>query len=219
MAKQEADWSTEREFTYKAQDVNYLGFLEAQLRDMQGVDTLAYELIQNADDAKDENGRFPPPTTISFDITDEALIVTNDGSFRPVDFARLQSIAGGDKRAEADTTGAFGLGFIAVYQVTDAPEIFAGNRHWIIRPEAPPAQRIQERRLETSGTRFRLPWAFEAESAVRRTLRLAAIRPEQLDEFTGQITEAIKTAVFFCGSCKPWKYGATGTAGPGNAAG
>jgi hypothetical protein len=196
MAKQEADWSTEPEFTYRAQDVNYLGFLEAQLRDLQGIGTLVYELIQNADDAKDENGRFPA-TTISFDVTDEALIVTNDGSFRPVDFARLQSIAGGDKRAEADTTGAFGLGFVAVYQVTDAPEIFAGDRHWIIRPEAPPAQRIQERRLETSGTRFRLPWAFEAESTVRRTLRLAAIRPEQLDEFTGQITKAIKTAVFF----------------------
>jgi hypothetical protein len=196
MAKREADWSTADEFIYKAQDVNYLGFLEAQLRDLQGVDTLAYELIQNADDARDKDGRFPA-TTISFDITDEALVVTNDGPFRPLDFARLQSIAGGDKRAEADTTGAFGLGFIAVYQVTDAPEIFAADRHWIIRPEAPPAQRIRERRLETTGTRFRLPWAFAADSAVRRTLRLAAIRPEQLDEFAGQITEAIKTAVFF----------------------
>jgi hypothetical protein len=41
------------QFTYKAQDVNYLGFLEAQLRDLQGIDTLAYELIQNADDAKE----------------------------------------------------------------------------------------------------------------------------------------------------------------------
>ncbi len=196
MTKREADWSPEREFTYKAQDVNYLGFLEAQLRDLQGVDTLAYELIQNADDAQDENGRFPA-TIISFDITDEALVVSNDGPFRPADFARLQSIAGGDKRAEADTTGAFGLGFIAVYQVTDAPEIFAGDRHWIIRPEAPPAQRIRERHLETTGTRLRLPWAFDAASTVRRTLRLAAIRQEQLDEFADQITAAIKTAVFF----------------------
>lgn len=197
MAKRESDRSTEHEFTYKTQDVNYLGFLEAQLRDLQGIDTLAYELIQNADDAKDENGRFPTPTTISFDITDAALIVTNDGSFRPADFARLQSIAGGDKRTEADTTGAFGLGFIAVYQVTDAPEIFAGGRHWLIRPEAPAAQRIRERHLETTGTRLRLPWAFDAASTVRRTLRLAAIRPEQLDGFSRQITEAVKTAVFF----------------------
>ena len=37
------------EFIYKPQDVNYLGFLEAQLRDLGGIATLAYELIQNGD--------------------------------------------------------------------------------------------------------------------------------------------------------------------------
>jgi hypothetical protein len=184
-----------QEFTYKSQDVNYLGFLEAQLRDFQGIDTLAYELIQNADDAKDENGRFPT-THISFDITDDALIVTNDGLFRPVDFARLQSIAGGNKRTEVDTTGAFGLGFVAVYQVTDAPQIFSSGHHWTIQPDAPPDRRIRERRVETSGTRFYLPWAFVA-SPVRRTLRLAAIRPEQLDEFVAHIAKAIETAALF----------------------
>jgi hypothetical protein len=185
----------DKEFTYKAQDVNYLGFLEAQLRDLQGIDTLAYELIQNADDAKAENGR--SPTTITFDITDEALIVSNDGVFRPLDFARLQSVAGGDKRTEVDTTGAFGLGFIAVYQVTDAPEIFSSGRHWQIQPDAPAERRIRQRRLETSGTRLRLPWAFDAASPVRRTLRLPAIRPEQLDNFAAQISAAIETAALF----------------------
>ena len=88
---------SDSEFVYKPQDVNYLGFLEAQLRDMTGIDTLAYELIQNADDVQNEDGRFPV-TTLSFDITDEALIVTNNGRFRPVDFERLQNIAGGGKR-------------------------------------------------------------------------------------------------------------------------
>ena len=81
------------EFVYKPQDVNYLGFLEAQLRDMTGVDTLAYELIQNADDVQNEDGRFPV-TTLSFDVSDEALIVHNNGRFRAVDFDRLQNIAG-----------------------------------------------------------------------------------------------------------------------------
>ena len=50
------------EFVYKPQDVNYLGFLAAQLRDMTGVDTLAYELMQNADDVQHEDGRFPVTT-------------------------------------------------------------------------------------------------------------------------------------------------------------
>ena len=187
---------SDSEFVYKPQDVNYLGFLEAQLRDMAGVETLAYELIQNADDVQNEDGRFPV-TTLSFDVTDEALMVHNNGRFRPVDFQRLQNIAGGGKREERGVTGAFGLGFLAVYHVTDAPEIFSSGRHWIIRPEAPAEQRIAERAAETNGTTFRLPWAFELASTVRRTLRLEAVRPEQLDAFAQQMGEAIAQAAIF----------------------
>ena len=90
------------EFIYKLQDVNYLGFLEAQLRDLGGIATLTYELIQNGDDALAGD---KPATTLTFNITDEALIVENDGIFRPVDFERLQNIAGGGKRAETGVTG------------------------------------------------------------------------------------------------------------------
>ncbi len=187
---------TSDDFTYKTQDVNYLGFLEAQLRDLQGIQTLAYELIQNADDARDADGR-SPTTQLTFDITDDALLVSNNGIFRDVDFARLQSIASGGKREEAGTTGAFGLGFIAVYQVTDAPEIFSSGRHWRIRPQAPTDQRIQERPAETTGTLFRLPWAFDPASIVRRTLRLEAIQPTQLDDFARRIASAIEAAALF----------------------
>ncbi len=187
---------SDSEFFYKPQDVNYLGFLEAQLRDMTGIDTLAYELIQNADDVQNEDGRFLV-TTLSFDVTDEALIVHNNGRFRPVDFDRLQNIAGGGKRAESGVTGAFGLGFLAVYQITDAPEIFSSGRHWIIRPDAPAEQRIAEREAETNGTIFRLPWAFDPTSRVRRTLRLEAVRPERLDSFAQQMGEAIAQAAIF----------------------
>ena len=187
---------SESDFTYKPQDVNYLGFLEAQLRDLQGIDALAYELIQNADDVRDESGR-PQTTWLSFDVTDEALIVENDGVFRSVDFERLQNIASGGKREEAGTTGAFGLGFIAVYQITDAPEIFSNGIHWTIRPQAPPDRRIRERRVETEGTRFRLPWAFDAASLVRRTLRIEAVQPQDLDRFAEAIAGAIELAALF----------------------
>lgn len=186
----------ENDFTYKSQDVSYLGFLEAQLRDLQGITTLTYELIQNADDARDENGRFHT-TTLTFDITDEALIVTSDGVFRPLDFTRMQNIASGGKRDEANTTGAFGLGFIAVYQITDRPEIFSSGRHWIIRPDAPPDQRIQERQAETNGTQFRLPWAFDPASVVRRTLRIEPVRMEQLDAFATHMSAAVESAALF----------------------
>lgn len=182
------------EFSYKPQDVHYLGFLEAQLRDMQGIDTLAYELIQNADDASATNGR---TTTLCFNVTDDALIVSSDGLFRPLDFARLQTIASGGKREESGVTGAFGLGFLAVYQISDRPEIFSNGRHWTIYPDAPAAQRIVERHVTTAGTTFRLPWAFDPHSAVRRALRLAAIQPDQLDDFVAQFNAAIGLAALF----------------------
>ena len=181
---------------YKSQNVNYLGFLEAQLRDLTGIATLAYELIQNADDVQDDNGR-SSTTYLSFDITDTALIVENNGVFRPVDFERLQNLAGGGKREEAGTTGAFGIGFVAVYQITDAPEIFSNGLHWTIRPDAVPEQRIQERKVTTTGTCFRLPWAFDTGSSIRRTLRMEAIQPDQLDGFATTIASAIETAALF----------------------
>jgi hypothetical protein len=188
---------TSEEYVFKPQNVNYLGFLEAQLRDLTGIDTLAYELIQNADDVQDENGRFPT-THLTFDITDDALIVENNGVFRPVDFERLQNLAGGGKRDEAGTTGAFGIGFVAVYQITDAPEIFSNGLHWTIHPEAEPEQRIIERKIgSTSGTSFRLPWAFDMRSPVRQALRIEAIQPTQLDLFAERIAEAVETAALF----------------------
>ena len=187
---------TNDDFTYKPQDVNYLGFLEAQLRDLTGIDTLTYELIQNADDVKDENGRFPI-TQLSFNVTDEALIVENNGVFRSVDFERLQNLAGGGKRDEANTTGAFGIGFVAVYQITDAPEIFSNGLHWTIRPDADADRRIEERQVETEGTCFRLPWAFDVRSPIRRALRIEAVQLEQLDAFADNIAQAIQTAALF----------------------
>ncbi len=184
------------DYTYRPQEVDYLGFLEAQLRDLQGIDRLAYELIQNADDVQ-AAGDAAPPTRLTFDVTDEALVVQNDSVFRPVDFQRLQSIAGGGKREEPQTTGAFGLGFIAVYQVTDTPEIFSNNLHWVIRPEAPPERRIREQPAETEGTRFFLPWAFDAASPVRRALRMEAIALQQLDDLARQLGAAIEPAALF----------------------
>jgi hypothetical protein len=181
---------------YLSQTVNYLGFLEAKLRDLQGLTTLVYELIQNADDVRDEQAGLAA-THITFDLRDDALLVTNDGRFRPIDFARLQEIASGGKRTEAETTGAFGLGFIAVYQITDAPEIISSGKHWTIRPDAPADQRILERDVEpTGGTTFRLPWAFDL-SPVRRALRLDTIDPATFPQRTAEIAAALPLAALF----------------------
>src|SRR6266851_3454311 len=134
--------------TYLSRGIDYLGDLAAKLRDLQGFRTLAHELIQNADDAEGVSG-------VIFDVCDKALVVENDASFSDCgslglaecpwkenpqihhrcDFHRVRLVAGGDKREQEGTTGAFGIGFIAVYQITDRPEILSGGHHWILHED------------------------------------------------------------------------------------
>ena len=175
---------------YLSRGIDYLGDLGAKLRDLQGYRTLAHELIQNADDAANA-------TSMSFDVTDEAFIVDNDGVFRDCgqvdasecpwkadgnhnhrcDFHRFRYVAAGDKRGEANTTGAFGIGFIAVYQITDKPEVLSAGRHWILHEDQPAERRIEVcpgcvncTGTTLPGTRFILPWVRDVHSSLRKAL-------------------------------------------------
>jgi hypothetical protein len=194
--------STEHEeIEYLSQGVNYLGFLAQELGDLRGITTLANELLQNADDAKNDDGDLGA-TNVTFDVTEEAFVITNDAYFRESDFERLQDVASGSKRSESGvrTTGAFGIGFISVYQVTDRPEIFSSGRHWILRPEMDQNVRIAERKdpsiLREKGTRFNLPWAFE-NSVVRKALRVPPIKAKSLESFVNDLSEALPRAILF----------------------
>ena len=187
--------------TYLSQGVHYLGFLSQQLGDLAGKTTLANELIQNADDAKDDLGRLSA-TRITFDITDTALIVSNDAVFREIDFDRMRDVASGSKRGESGdrTTGAFGVGFISVYQITDRPEIHSAGRTWILRPDNPEERRI-EQRIEPSitverGTVFRLPWAFE-ESSVRKALKAPTVGTAYIESIVDELKESLPIAILF----------------------
>ncbi|HOD54181.1 MAG TPA: hypothetical protein PKJ08_06625, partial [Candidatus Cloacimonadota bacterium] len=125
--------------------INHLGFLNQILRDLKGYNALINELVQNADDA-------PKTKTMTFNITQDYLIVENDGSFsdcgdagnksnicnyeknengpKKCDFHRFRSVASRDKREQENSTGAFGIGFNSVYQITDHPQIISAGRHW-----------------------------------------------------------------------------------------
>lgn len=179
----------------KPQTVGFLGFLRGQLQGLQGITTLCYELIQNADDVRDEAGK-PGASRITFDVCDDALWVENDGVFRERDFERMQRLSWGDKSREANTIGAFGIGFISVYQITDSPEIFSSGRHWIFRPEEEENKRILEEEVPTENTRFRLPWAFN-DSSVRQALQTPPISGEALERYTEEIGQAIEHAALF----------------------
>jgi len=183
------------EIKTRRQSVNFLGFLRGQLNGLQGIPTLCYELIQNADDVKDENGN-PGASKITFDVCDDALYVYNDGVFRDIDFERMEKVSWGNKPEEEGTTGAFGLGFISVYQITDSPEIFSSGRHWQFVPNGQEDERIRESLMDTEETKFRLPWAFE-ESEVRKELGILPIEKDALSTFTVQINHSIESASLF----------------------
>lgn len=148
--------------------IDYLNDIGAKLRDLKGFNTLAHELIQNAEDSEGV-------TWMCFDIRDGALVVDNDGVFsdcgsveeancpwRPekghmCDFHRFRLVGSGDKREEEGKKGAFGIGFIAVYF---SLSLFGRERH--SEPETVPAHfQRQESRLYFMRGDGQLPYDIE----------------------------------------------------------
>ena len=205
--------SDNQEF-FLSQGTEFLGDLNAKLRDLRGYGVLMNELLQNADDAKN-----PAAHTIVFDVRDEALVVENDGIFSDCgqmqerecpwrsdnkighrcDFHRFRRIAGADKRREEETTGAFGIGFISVYQITDRPELISNGWHWSMFPDNAESERIGTKRDATQcgGTRFILPWAFDHSTIVRTELGVPVLSDQDVEDFFGEISEAASKAILF----------------------
>ncbi|MBV7427221.1 MULTISPECIES: DUF3883 domain-containing protein [unclassified Acidovorax] len=191
---------------YLSQGVDYVGFLNAKLRDLEGWPALLNELIQNADDASEA-------TRIVLDLTDTALVVSNDARFsdcgsvaelrcvwdsvadgrKCCDFHAFRRVASGHKRHEEGTTGAFGIGFISVYQITDHPDLRSGNWHWRLDPSAAEDRRIQAESLAVphTGTTFTLPWAFE-QTLLRAALGRAPVQPNVVE----QVFVPLRTALY-----------------------
>ncbi len=195
---------------YISQGIDYLGLLNAKLRDLSGWATLLNELVQNADDAKES-------TKIIFDVTDDALIVENDGSFTNCgaisdkrcgldlngdgriccDFHGFFRVASGHKRQEDGTTGAFGIGFISVYQITDQPTLHSGKWFLKLRPEEDENKRIEATEQEIfPGTRFVLPWA-KTPTNLRSRLGIEPVPGDVVDRMCRELDKALFLAAPF----------------------
>lgn len=179
---------------------DYLDALATSLRDLGGPTTIPHELTQNADDAGNA-------TIVRFSVTDEALTVWNNGTFtdcgddgdtcpleRRCDLHAFRRFAGRTKADDATTTGAFGVGFTSVYQVTDAPELLYNPEHWRLDEMAPPDERLRAcnggcgRDHGEPGTTFVLPWA-RAISRLRTTLEVPPVHESAIAELEAALLE------------------------------
>ena len=195
--------------THLARSWDHLGTIRQTLGNLHGSATVVNELVQNADDATNA-------TEMRFTVTDQALEVWNNGVFAKCsdistaecewlaslghrcDFHSFRLVASGDKANRADTTGAFGIGFTSVYQLTDTPELISSGEHWVIDELAPEAQRItrSDSPAGHDGTTFRLPWATTL-SKFRQKVNQEAVAPDQIDGFLDVLLDAVPAAMVF----------------------
>ncbi|XP_071110646.1 sacsin-like [Haliotis cracherodii] len=113
------------------------GILEGYPRDS----SIMKELLQNADDAGATELKFikdfrnHPTQNVFSDnwkpLQGPALCVWNNSSFTEKDFEGIQSLGVGSKSDDALKTGQYGVGFNAVYHLTDVPSFFT------VGPETP----------------------------------------------------------------------------------
>ena len=187
---------------------DYLDALATTLRDLGGPTTIPHELTQNADDARDA-------TIVRFTVTDEALTVWNDGTFtdcgedgdscpwpKRCDLHAFRRFAGRTKASDPTTTGAFGVGFTSVYQITDAPELLYDDEHWILNEMALEDERLQPcdgqcgRTHGAPGTTFVLPWARTA-SPLRKALEVPPVTDRVIAELEGALLDDTRATLLF----------------------
>jgi hypothetical protein len=107
-------------------------------------------------------------------------------------------MASGDKRNRPGTTGAFGVGFTAVYQFTDRPELLSNGEHWFVDEMASEHERIKRARAPAGheGTTFRLPWALE-KSPFREAVRQEPVSRSVVASFREELISAVPLAMPF----------------------
>lgn len=194
---------------------------------LQGGATLLHELTQNANDAG--------ASQVAFTATDDELTVWNDSTFsdcgtqeesevcpwkgtkgRSCDLHSFRNIGGRHKDGDEKTTGAFGVGFTAVYQVTDHPELITNGIHWILDESKPEAERITvcsagcDRNHGANGTTFHLPWA-SSDTELRNRFSSAPLKDSDIRELLQDMHGAAPYSLVFLESLKQLEVDGGGT--------
>jgi len=192
---------------------DHLGNLANILKDLGGGATLLNELTQNANDAAADTIRFTGSadeftvwnSSVFSDCGQQKARRTcpwRDTGRRSCDLHSFRLVAGRHKSGDASTTGAFGVGFTAVYQITDHPELITAGLHLILDELRPEDQRIRvcsggcAREHDRPGTTFYLPWA-RSDSELRRALGSAPLSEGDVDSLITQMSDGAAPALVF----------------------
>lgn len=184
------------------------GTISQALKSLNGYDIMALELIQNADDAG--------ASTLSIDVRDDALVVRNSAEFtncgqygevcvweqtggpsdthKSCNIHAISTMGARSKFETADQIGRFGIGFVSVFQVTDAPIIRSGNCELTLNPATPQIHpKIVPPRPDTE---FELPWAT-CETPVRKAIDFSPVPPGIAEIVLEEILHTIGSSVLF----------------------
>jgi hypothetical protein len=193
-----------------------IGSIRGALAGLQGFDAMAFELIQNADDAG--------ASWIRFDVLDDRLVVENDSVFsscgrvaedadcqwkdggnprggnRACDFHALSTVSSANKSGEGSLIGRFGVGFVSVYQITDRPIICSGKTELALDPAAEGAT-IRLVPI-VPGTRIELPWAIDPKTPLRQRLADFRLPTDAADQMLQALVGAVGRTLFFLRNVK-----------------
>lgn len=154
-----AEWRGEYYKTEKKSGNDYTGILTNIYKEPTH---FIYELLQNADDAK--------ATTVKFVLSNEKIEFFHDGTreFSLSDIISITGVGNSSKESrDATTIGKFGVGFKAVFAVTDKPSIYSTTYNFQIENLSVPSK-ILERSLEGFTTIFQLDFKREGQTTLFR---------------------------------------------------
>lgn len=190
-----------------------MGNIQQALAGLQGFSIMALELIQNADDAGAD--------LLSFDVTNRALYIRNNAAFstcglqevrcpwervgdpdghpRACNFHAISRMGSRNKIRVGSQIGRFGIGFVSVYQVTDAPLIRStGIEMQLIPVDGSSATRVIP---DVPGTEFELPWAAIA-SDTRKGLNASPTPPDVVHLVVDALADVMARGLFFLRNLK-----------------
>ena len=129
----------------KGQQIPVTRRINRLLEEYSEIDDVFKELIQNADDAEAEVIKFlidwrehKQQKLLKPEMTPwqgPALYVYNDKTFSDQDFDNICELEGATKRRNPTKIGRFGVGFCAVYHLTDVPSFVSRSQLVILDPQ------------------------------------------------------------------------------------